>query len=377
MTRAVALFALCATAVTPSLAAQQPALPPVRRLVTRAEEFPQPFTSVRSLTALPDGRLVLSDAAEKKLLLVDFAKKSATPLARPGTGPREFQDPGGTYRAARGGVIVYDQRQKRFLPIAISGQVGDVVALPMTPSSWGASDEGPDTFVPDSLGNLYTLGSRFTRAGPQDSIPLIHIDRRGVTSDTLGFLKQQESRPLPSSQPGVTMGRSVMFSPQDVWAVAPDGAVAVVKAAPYRVDWVTPGKPRVVGASIPFTPLRVTGADRDSIKARSAGSSASVSRNGQSSRVQTPTAEPITAEVKPPFPAQVPRIDEMGRLWVERSRTADATTRTYDVFDRRGALVDRLELPAGARLVGFDAHSLYTVRKDDDDLLHLQRFKLP
>lgn len=349
-----------------------------RRISERPQEFPGTFTSVRSLTSLPDGRLVISDVSEKKLYLLNFPKGDATPLARTGSGPREYQDPGGSYRAAGGGVTIYDQRQKRFLPVTVSGQLQDVVALPMTPSSWGASDEGPDSFVPDSLGNIFTLGERHLQGVAQDSIPLLRYDRRGVLRDTVAYLRQPERKSLPSSQPGVTMSQMVIFSPQDVWAVAADGAVAIVRASPYRIDWYTLGTKLVRGQPIGFTPLRSTRADRDSLAARASRSAGpQIRRNGQSQAISMPKTEPLMKESKPPFGAQVPRIDERGRLWVERNGAAEAPARVYDLFDRRGVLTDRVELPAGSRLVGFDASWMYTVRKDDDDLLHLQRYRVP
>ena len=72
-----------------------------------------------------------------------------------------------------------------------------------------------------------------------------------------------------------------------------------------------------------------------------------------------------------------PLVDESGRLWVERSLPFDAKPRVFDVFDRAGNLVDRIELPAGSRLVGFDSHWIYAARLDADDFEHLQRFPLP
>jgi hypothetical protein len=39
-------------------------------------------------------------------------------------------------------------------------------------------------------------------------------------------------------------------------------------------------------------------------------------------------------------------------------------------------LVDRVELPAGSRLVGFDPRWLYTSRTDSDGFEHPQRFPL-
>lgn len=377
----VTALVLASAAMGPAAGtAQQPAGDRAPRSISaKPQEFPEAFTSVRSLTALPDGRLVLSDAQEKKVMLVDFAKGTTAQLARSGAGPREYQSPGGTYRAAGGGALIYDQQQHRFLPITTAGRLLDVVAVPGQVNSTNVSDEGPDQFAVDTLENWYTLASRQSGGAGRDSLALLHIDKSGRISDTVGYLLQQESRSVPSSNPNIRLGLIVAFSPRDIWAVAPDGGVAIVKAAPYRVDWYRPSSGSAHGPAVPFTPLKVTAADRDAVLARmTSAPPPRVSINGQAPVSQAmPRVEPVLSDVKPPFPPQVPRIDEHGRLWVERSDVADAKRRTYDIFDRRGALVDRIQLPAGSRLVGFDSRSLYAVRSDEDDLLHLQRFQLP
>jgi concanavalin A-like lectin/glucanase superfamily protein len=56
---------------------------------------------------------------------------------------------------------------------------------------------------------------------------------------------------------------------------------------------------------------------------------------------------------------------------------ADATTTVFDVFDGVGRLADRIEIPTGSHLIGFDSRWLYTVRVDADDFEHLRRFLLP
>jgi hypothetical protein len=60
---------------------------------------------------------------------------------------------------------------------------------------------------------------------------------------------------------------------------------------------------------------------------------------------------------------------------VQRTVPLGAPTQ-YDVFDRRGVLVDRLTVPAGHRIVGFGRASVYLIRTDSDDLLHLGRYPL-
>ena len=62
---------------------------------------------------------------------------------------------------------------------------------------------------------------------------------------------------------------------------------------------------------------------------------------------------------------------------IGQSLPGGAKANVFDLFDRDGNLVDRIALPAGSRLVGFDRQWLYTVRIDADDFEHLQRFPLP
>jgi len=45
----------------------------------------------------------------------------------------------------------------------------------------------------------------------------------------------------------------------------------------------------------------------------------------------------------------------------------------YDLIGPDGALVDRVRLPEGHRVVGFGHDAIYVVRRDADDLEFLQR----
>lgn len=51
---------------------------------------------------------------------------------------------------------------------------------------------------------------------------------------------------------------------------------------------------------------------------------------------------------------------------------------TYDVIGGQGRVVYRVVLPKQSRVVGFGAGgTIYVAFKDDDDLEHLQRFRMP
>ena len=64
------------------------------------------------------------------------------------------------------------------------------------------------------------------------------------------------------------------------------------------------------------------------------------------------------------------------RVWVERTRPFGATNVLYDIFDERGVRVDRVELPARNRVIGFGPSSVYTNERDADGRATLKKYKL-
>ena len=370
---------LALIAVPASLVAQGGGERPARALPREGMvEHEETFSRIKNVLALADGRVVVPDASEKKLMLLDFTNQRASEIARTGSGPREYQTPGGVYRGRGGAAMVYDQQQRRFLPILANGTAGDVVALPTAPTSMVVSDRGPDQFVPDTLGNV--VSQRTDARSGQIETRLVGIDARG-TEREIAKLASPASRDVGGGSPGVVMRQIVRYSPADIWALAPDGWVAVISASPYRVRWISPTGKTVDGPVIPFTALPVTQADREAARTTNPNRPpASISTSGpggqRTTPITPPRTEPLFADSKPAFPVQVPGIDGMGRLWIERHVAAGAAP-TYDVLDRSGAVVDRIAFPAGTRLAGFGPGVVFAVRTDEDDLLHLQRYRLP
>jgi hypothetical protein len=112
----------------------------------------------------------------------------------------------------------------------------------------------------------------------------------------------------------------------------------------------------------------------EELSARRAPTFTTTDASGRTTTRTLPVPEPETwPETKPPFVAPAAWIAPGGRLWVERALAVTAAETLYDVFDRRGRLVERISLPAATSVVGFGRGTLYTVRLDEDDLLHLQR----
>ena len=216
--------------------------------------------------------------------------------------------------------------------------------------------------------------------------------RVGRSTDTLARLQTAVMKSVNARRNGTGNYQTVLFSPVDAWAVAPDGYVAVVRANPYRVGWIPPAGAAVIGPAVFHRPVRISQAEKEFIASGAGGWRGLTSvtlvkltsrSGGPSSRPTPPEPLPVKslwfAKSKPAVNLRDdrwPLLDEQGRLWVQRSLPFRMKVSVFDVFDRRGHLVERVELPEGSRLVGFDQSWIYAARKDADDFEHLQRFPL-
>jgi hypothetical protein len=162
----------------------------------------------------------------------------------------------------------------------------------------------------------------------------------------------------------------------------------VVRGREYRLDWFGPTGTRSAGPVIPYTPVRVTEADKEQIRrankrmqsqvskaaAEAAGNVPNASRGTMPSMtVDAPTVWP---EHKPAFAQGALRVRPNGELWVARLRAAGDDAPLYDVLSPTGALSYRVRLPAKTRLTGISDRYVYLVRIDEDDLEYLGRYEL-
>jgi hypothetical protein len=68
------------------------------------------------------------------------------------------------------------------------------------------------------------------------------------------------------------------------------------------------------------------------------------------------------------------RADADGNLWVQTIRfTQERGSFVYDVIDRSGALVDRVQVPSGASIVGFAPGGVVLLARRDGNSLRLVR----
>lgn len=94
-----AALSVCVTAVSVAVEAQEIAVSGLGRI--RAT-FDEPFSSVRSLREEPDGRVLVLDDIENRIVRVDLRAGTATVIGRQGNGPGEYTLPIGLLERAAG-----------------------------------------------------------------------------------------------------------------------------------------------------------------------------------------------------------------------------------------------------------------------------------
>ncbi len=275
-------------------------------------------------------------------------------------------------------------------------------------------------------------GQPFTPPTPPDSSALVRFDLATRKLDTVGFFKIPKSNVQMTQDANGGMRVSVTINPLPVvddWAVMSDGTVAFVRGQDYHVDFIDASGTRTASEKIPYEWQRLTDDDKsrfiDSAKvaiekqraAMAAGGGANqgnairdmlgvggggggmpmvvtMTRDGAGgppgggARVEIggppaggPQMQPINMvspselpDYKPVFGTGAIRADMDGRLWVRTIATKATTAGAiYDVIDRTGKLVDRVQVPAESTIAGFGAGNVVYLGVRNATGLHLQR----
>src|SRR4029079_17309224 len=123
----------------------------------------------------------------------------------------------------------------------------------------------------DAKGRFYSLGNPFrvTESGLEgvDSASIERWDRGATKHDTIGYVAQPKNNVQASGAPrggqfSMRIGGANPFSPQDQWAVAADGGVAVVDADDYHITWTDATGKRSTTPPIKYDRMKVTEAHK-------------------------------------------------------------------------------------------------------------------
>lgn len=352
-----------------------------RHILTEAETFPEAFSRIRGFRELGDGRLLITDWLEQRLIALDFDAGTVRDIGRLGGGPREYRLPSRLIAYGADTTLLVDLGNGRLVVVGPEAEIVNTV---------DARGNRPFTIQPrgaDPSGNLYFQAPTWWRGSGNvaDSGPLMRWDPN--TDDMIPIARVLVRRRRQDSGPRLTLGIPiVVFSPQDAWAVAPDGSVAIVRAHGYHVEWIGPDGEVIRGPSYSYDQFPADDAEKIAWVRRFV-TNAPMSGRGENgglgltpSELSSPQAirEMVdTNQFEPVLPYFTGRsfVAPDGMLWVERSAPVGRAS-VFDLFDRRGALVRQVQLPLDRRLLGVGRDVIYAVVADDVGLEYLERYRL-
>jgi hypothetical protein len=242
-----------------------------------------------------------------------------------------------------------------------------------------------------------------------ESTAIVRIDLATRALDTVGFAKIPKIKFDMNLSDDGRMRITTQVNPLPVvddWAVLTDGSVAFVRGTDYHVDWVNADGSKASAPKISFDWQRLTDEDKiafiDSVKAARArliasqptpaggtaggpgsatgpgtgGGGGTAGGGGQQVTIRTgggdagggimgaipagllPQVNFVPAselpDYKPPFFAGATRADADGNLWIRTIPTKSIPGGpVYDVINRKGELVDRVQVPLNTTIAGF------------------------
>lgn len=350
-----------------------------RHLQAADAKLAEEFTVVSSVRELRDGRVLISDERDVRLVVADFRLNQVKSVSRRGEGPGEFSRVARLVALSGDTTLVAIPNARRWLILNGSTVVetrsseDPAVAAVASGAVWGANSRGA------VLAHVlpFVKGQQVP-----DSLAIIRVALRTGAADTVARtamppLSELNLRPegAGSARRTGSNGRrfAVSLLPSDQAVMFPDGAIAIARVSPYRVEWCVGARP-CTGPSIPLDPPAPMNEDEKRAYLRREG--------GKGGWPPTLDPEETTGwpEFLPPFMNPPMRTDATsvfaapdGRIVIARSPTARSPRRIYDIVDRSGKRVERLAVDDDTRIVGFGKHAVYVAITDDNGIQRVQR----
>ena len=224
---------------------------------------------------------------------------------------------------------------------------------------------------------------------PPDTSPLVRADLDARTIDTVGWLKAGNELWV-RTDPSTRLTHEI-FNPfpwTDQWAMLTDGTIAIVRAGDYHIDWIDPDGTRRSTAKMPFDWRRITEAEKRQIgdsllKLRTEQIAHRVTPPSGRGGGRAPTPLRTVVELTPEsgWPSYWPSMnyaavksDLENHLWILPSTSLNAASGlTYDVVNRDGKIVERVQLPRNRALAGFGPGGMIYTTHTVGDVTTLER----
>jgi hypothetical protein len=167
---------------------------------------------------------------------------------------QEYKGPDLLYGLPAGGVLLVDLGNARLSFFDAALKYANHLyrrGKPLTSSPWWCRTASTSRSI------YFRSMMRNPNGSRGDSGAVLRWSPPGEKFDTVGKVKLGEVKVKSSGGPNsrsMSM-QGVPYSPEDVWGVAPDGRIAIVRAADYHLEWLTPGSPVVRGPAVAARPV--------------------------------------------------------------------------------------------------------------------------
>ena len=405
---------------------QAQSLPPIRQLGPVTAVAKEPLGAVSAVRHLPDGRVLVNDIVARRVVMFDSSLSTVTLVAdtTSATASAYGTRPGGLISYRGDSTLFIDPASLSMLLIDPNGKIARVLSAPRA-GDIGFLIGGPfgnPGF--DPAGRLvYRAPPQFLMRGPPpsgdrlpqipsppDSAALVRFDLATRKLDTATFFKTPKVTMSIARSPDGGVRVSTITNPLlqgDDWAILSDGTIALVRARDYHVDWLSPQGALTSSPKIPFQWERLT----DEAKVAFIDSARTAILEARATAARTPNAQPGTMTVtsggntavttvgpggggqggqlppltmvspselpdyKPAFPPGSTRADADGNLWIRTSQNVNGIP-VYNVVNRKGELIDRVQLPKNRVLVGFGPGGVVYLAVRDGTTAHLEKARV-
>jgi hypothetical protein len=324
--------------------------------------------------------VILTDPRDRKFIVADLNSGKIENVGRQGNGPGEWAS-AVQIMPLSGDSSIQTSFDRRWLLLD-----GPKIVATMPPDSPVILATRGFTRGADGLGNVTTTAAPPSKPGEtrrteRDSVALVRVSRASGRADTVAMLRDAPMvQTLRMNDSGKVISSSASrpaFSVGEEAALFTDGWIAIARLEPYRVDWRAPDGRIVRGAPLPVPVVKLDEREKKAYLDRNAKNIADMQKARPDLRAlmeRTYTEFPATIPPFRPFPL-VAGGD--GRLFIQRTVTADHPETRSDVVNRRGILEGQIALAKNERIVTVSAKSVYVVWKDDDDIERLRRHPWP
>lgn len=407
-------MALAATLLATTSARGQTGTVPVRPLGKIVAQAKDTLLSVRSMRQLSDGHVFVEDGIGRRVLLFDSTLSKYTVVIDSGGSPiREFGPRSAAPLFAYAGdtTLFFDVGSQSFVVLDPKGAVVRTMAPPVPADAAliAGMMQANGTARFDPRGRLIyrgmsqgaarptlTANGGMHSSGPSDtaaSWPLVRATPGASAPDTLS-----EVRLIPrgavarvKSPKGFwySIGITNPIRVADDWVVTSDGSIAIIRGQDYHIDWIGLNGSRSSSPKLPFAWHRLSDSEKvsivDSVKAvnaaqpmhavvgsdcMSAGTNPGPCGEGPMDTLNIISGvipADSLADYLPPFTPGTSLADAEGNVWLRPTPfTPLATTpgTVYDVVNRKGELIDRVQIPPSFSVVGFGPGMVYMTSRE-------------